>query len=67
MEIEYRYEHLPELKELPLRQHIAVLSGAGMSERVDCLLFATKMVCGSNTIGKDLQALQDSTKTLNLC
>ena len=31
MEIEYRYERLPELGKLPLRQHIVVLSGAGMS------------------------------------
>ena len=31
MGIEYKYEHLPELEKLPLRQHIVVLSGAGMS------------------------------------
>ena len=31
MEIEYKYQHLPQLGKLPLRQHIVVLSGAGMS------------------------------------
>lgn len=31
MEIEYKYKHLPHLNKLPLRQHIVVLSGAGMS------------------------------------
>lgn len=67
MEIEYRYERLPYLEKLPLRQDIVVLSGAGMSAESGCLLFATRMVCGSNMIGNDLQALQDSTKTLRPC
>ena len=31
MNMEYRYETLPELKTVPLRQHIVVLSGAGIS------------------------------------
>ena len=31
MNMQYRYETLPELKTVPLRQHIVVLSGAGIS------------------------------------
>ena len=42
MEIEYRYEHLPELKKLPLRQHIVVLSGAGMSAESGLSTFRDK-------------------------
>lgn len=29
--MEYRYNKLPELKMMPLRQHIVVLTGAGIS------------------------------------
>ena len=42
MEIEYRYEHLPELEKLPLRQHIVVLSGAGMSAESGLTTFRDK-------------------------
>ena len=42
MEIEYRYEHLPELEKLPLRQHIVVLSGAGMSAESGLSTFRDK-------------------------
>ena len=42
MEIESRYEHLPELKKLPLRQHIVVLSGAGMSAESGLSTFRDK-------------------------
>ena len=67
MEIEYRYERLPELGKLPLRQHIVVLSGAGMSAESGLSTFRDNDGLWSNTIGKELQALQDSTQTLNLC
>lgn len=30
-EVKYKYDHLPQLKDKPFRQHIVVLSGAGMS------------------------------------
>ena len=42
MEIEYRYERLPELGKLPLRQHIVVLSGAGMSAESGLSTFRDK-------------------------
>ena len=42
MEIEYRYERLPELSKLPLRQHIVVLSGAGMSAESGLSTFRDK-------------------------
>ena len=42
MEIEYRYERLPELGKLPLRQHIVVLSGAGMSTESGLSTFRDK-------------------------
>ena len=42
MEIEYRYECLPELGKLPLRQHMVVLSGAGMSAESGLSTFRDK-------------------------
>lgn len=42
MEIEYRYEHLPEVDRLSLRQHIVVLSGAGMSAECGLSTFRDK-------------------------
>ena len=42
MDIEYRYEHLPQLEKLPLRQHIVVLSGAGMSAESGLSTFRDK-------------------------
>ena len=42
MEIEYRYKHLPQLEKLPLRQHIVVLSGAGMSAESGLSTFRDK-------------------------
>lgn len=42
MEIEYKYQHLPQLGKLPLRQHIVVLSGAGMSAESGLSTFRDK-------------------------
>ena len=42
MEIEYKYQHLPQLEKLPLRQHIVVLSGAGMSAESGLSTFRDK-------------------------
>ena len=42
MEIEYKYAHLPQLGKLPLRQHIVVLSGAGMSAESGLSTFRDK-------------------------
>lgn len=42
MEIEYKYQHLPQLGKLPLRQHIVVLSGAGMSAECGLSTFRDK-------------------------
>ena len=42
MEIEYKYQHLPQLERLPLRQQIVVLSGAGMSAESGLSTFRDK-------------------------
>ena len=42
MEIEYKFQHLPQLGKLPLRQHIVVLSGAGMSAESGLSTFRDK-------------------------
>ena len=42
MEIKYKYQHLPQLGKLPLRQHIVVLSGAGMSAESGLSTFRDK-------------------------
>ena len=42
MEIEYKYQHLPKLGKLPLRQHVVVLSGAGMSAESGLSTFRDK-------------------------
>ena len=42
MEIEYKYQHLPQLGKLPLRQHIVVLRGAGMSAESGLSTFRDK-------------------------
>ena len=42
MEIEYKYQHLPQLGKLPLRQHVVVLSGAGMSAESGLSTFRDK-------------------------
>lgn len=42
MGIEYKYQHLPQLGKLPLRQHIVVLSGAGMSAESGLSTFRDK-------------------------
>ena len=42
MEKEYKYERLPELDRLPLRQHVVVLSGAGMSAESGLTTFRDK-------------------------
>ena len=42
MDIKYKYEHLPELDKTPLRQHIVVLSGAGMSAESGLSTFRDK-------------------------
>lgn len=42
MEIEYKYQHLPQLGKLPLRQHVVVLSGAGMSAESGLSAFRDK-------------------------
>lgn len=42
MGIDYKYERLPELDKLPLRQHIVVLSGAGMSAESGLSTFRDK-------------------------
>ena len=42
MEIDYKYKHLPRLEKLPLRQHIVVLSGAGMSAESGLSTFRDK-------------------------
>lgn len=42
MEIEYKYQHLPQLGKLPQRQHIVVLSGAGMSAESGLSTFRDK-------------------------
>ena len=42
MEIEYKCQHLPQLGKLPLRQHIVVLSGAGMSAESGLSTFRDK-------------------------
>ena len=42
MEIDYKYAHLPQLERLPQRQHIVVLSGAGMSAESGLSTFRDK-------------------------